>query len=210
MYRLIIVTAIGNYVVEMTPEQEKPTNDDLLKLFSETKADVEAGCFMEGWTPTDNLKCPPGVFCLGDGLDILAYHVERGIDTIAITPESATPKEDTPVPFRINTTYLDNSINAKCVRCPVNGTQIIVCYSVNGEPPTDVLDADILTGVLCEEMKHIGYLETEYLLTVLDDGKPRNFSQAAGYIEVFKEELAKQITGKTAKAWTGWKEDQEI
>ena len=50
MYRMIIVTALGNYVVEMVPEKEEPTADELMKMFLETKADVESGCFMEGWT----------------------------------------------------------------------------------------------------------------------------------------------------------------
>ena len=61
MYRMIIVTALGNYVVEMVPEKEEPTADELMKMFLETKADVESGCFMEGWTPTDGLSGAPGV-----------------------------------------------------------------------------------------------------------------------------------------------------
>ena len=77
MYRMIIVTALGNYVVEMVPEKEEPTADELMKMFLETKADVESGCFMEGWTPTDGLSGAPGVFAIGKGLEILAYHVER-------------------------------------------------------------------------------------------------------------------------------------
>lgn len=41
MYRMIIVTALGNYVVEMVPEKEEPTADELMKMFLETKADVK-------------------------------------------------------------------------------------------------------------------------------------------------------------------------
>ena len=33
MYRMIIVTALGNYVVEMVPEKEEPTADELMKMF---------------------------------------------------------------------------------------------------------------------------------------------------------------------------------
>ena len=94
MYRMIIVTALGNYVVEMVPEKEEPTADELMKMFLETKADVESGCFMEGWTPTDGLSGAPGVFAIGKGLEILAYHVERRpeFDLPPINPDNVNTR----------------------------------------------------------------------------------------------------------------------
>lgn len=45
MYRMIIVTALGNYVVEMVPEKEEPTADELMKMFLKSKADVAKWLF---------------------------------------------------------------------------------------------------------------------------------------------------------------------
>lgn len=113
MYRMIIVTALGNYVVEMVPEKEEPTADELMKMFLETKADVESGCFMEGWTPTDGLSGAPGVFAIGKGLEILAYHVERRpeFDLPPINPNTVNTRR----PLSIKFNYLGNEMTAKCM-----------------------------------------------------------------------------------------------
>ena len=110
MYRMIIVTALGNYVVEMVPENEEPTADELMKMFLETKADVESGCFMEGWTPTDGLSGAPGVFAIGKGLEILAYHVEGRpeFDLPPINPDNVNTRR----PLSLKFSYLGNEMIA--------------------------------------------------------------------------------------------------
>lgn len=207
MYKMVIVTAIGNYVAEMTPEQEEPTNDDLMKMFLETKNDVENGCFMEGWTPTDKLKGPPGVFSIGKGMEVLAYHVER-------TEEVQTPPIEEPenkiLPLTLKFIYLGNEMVAKCVQTTVDDVTIIFCYSLNGEPPTDVLSASKITETLCKCVyRDLGFSEDEYLLQVSDDGKVRNFSQAVEVLEMLAENYDILKTQHTGKAWTGWKGDEE-
>ena len=108
MYRMIIVTALGNYVVEMVPEKEEPTADELMKMFLETKADVESGCFMEGWTPTDGLSGAPGVFAIGKGLEILAYHVERRpeFDLPPINPDNVNTRRPLSLKFSLSLIHI--------------------------------------------------------------------------------------------------------
>lgn len=207
MYRMVIVTAIGNYVVEMTPEKEEPTNDDLMELFLNTRSDVEAGCFMEGWTPTDSLSSPPGVFAVGKGMDILAYHVERLYD-VPVPP--VEEKEGGVLPLTLKFLYLGNEMVAKCVQTTVDDITIIFCYSLNGEPPTDVLSTGKITETLCKCIyRDLGFSEEEYLLQVSDDGKIRNFSQAVEVLETLAENYDILKTQHTGKAWTGWKGDGE-
>ena len=147
MYRMIIVTALGNYVVEMVPEKEEPTADELMKMFLETKADVESGCFMEGWTPTDGLSGAPGVFAIGKGLEILAYHVERHpeFDLPPINPDNVNTRR----PLSLKFSYLGNEMIAKCIQDDIGSVAVIFCYAVNGEPPTDVLNTKKLSESLC-------------------------------------------------------------
>ena len=91
MYRMKIITDIGIYAVPVVTEKEDPTIDDLMGVFLETKSDLEAGCFMEGWTPEDNLVEPPGVFALGKNIQILAYHVERISEIQVAAADHRTP-----------------------------------------------------------------------------------------------------------------------
>lgn len=131
MYRMIIVTALGNYVVEMVPEKEEPTADELMKMFLETKADVESGCFMEGWTPTDGLSGAPGVFAIGKGLEILAYHVERRpeFDLPPINPDNINTRR----PLSLKFSYLGNEMIAKCIQDDIGSVQNYGYYtSYNG------------------------------------------------------------------------------
>lgn len=206
MYRLHIVTAIGTYVVAMEPEQENPTNDDLMKLFLETKSDVESGCFMEGWTPEDKIVGPPGVFALGTGLEVLAYHVERVRDIEV--PEFIQEAEVTPVTFTLD--YLGNPFHVRGVSKEIGDVNIIFCYDINGEPPTDVLDDNSLYNLLNDYMrKDKRYDPEEYLLEIATDGKPRNFSQAVEVLDKLQEGVTQFSGQKTGKAWNGWKGDAE-
>lgn len=203
MYRLIIVTEIGNYVVDMEPEQENPTNDDLMKLFLNTKSDVDAGCFMEGWTPNDNLGGPPGVFAIGPGLDILAYHVQRVVKSSLPVVDHAEPSVK---PRTIKAAYLGNMLIAKCVEKTINGVSVIVCYDVNGEVPTDVLSIDRLTHILAERIKQDTDMElSEFLIQIPEDGRPRNFSQAVEILDKLEAGYQEVSVPKTGKAWAGWK-----
>jgi hypothetical protein len=204
MYNLIIITAIGNYKVIMVPSKEDPTNDDLMAMFLETKKDIEAGCFMEGWTP-EALAGPPGVFAIGDGLEILAYHVERLTDI-------EVPKEDTewndplskPISFTIP--YLGMELHVKTVSKPVAGAPVILCYEVNGETPADVLEPSKLTEIIASYIENdVGLSVNDFLLYVVDDGKARNFSQAVSYLEELEDTHKLITTAKTGKAWEGWK-----
>lgn len=207
MYKLIIITAIGNYVVEMTPEKEDPDNDDLLKMFIETTNEVEGGCFMEGWTPNDKPGSPPGVFALAKGLDILAYHVER-TDDITI-PFDEEPDTGRVLPLSAPLQYLGNTLIAKCVVKTMGDVHVIVCYEVNGEPPTDVLDVTRLYECLHSYITFALYDEGEYLLQIMEDGKVRNFSQAAEVLEQLEEHFNQLHKEKTGKAWSGWKGDDD-
>ena len=136
----------------MVPEKEEPTADELMKMFLETKADVESGCFMEGWTPTDGLSGAPGVFAIGKGLEILAYHVER-------RPEFDLPpinqgNVNTRRPLSLKFNYLGNEMIAKCIQDDIGSVAVIFCYAVNGEPPTDVLNTKKLSESLCSCIRH--------------------------------------------------------
>lgn len=203
MYRLVIVTAIGNYTVDMGPEPENPTSDDLMKLFLDTKADVDAGCFMEGWTPNDALSGPPGVFAIGSGLDILAYHVQCVIETDLPVVDQPEPSVK---PRTIKAAYLGNTLIAKCVEKTINGVSVIVCYDVNGEVPTDVLSIDRLTDILMDRIKSDNKMElNEFLIQIPEDGKPRNFSQAVEILDKLEAGYQKVTRPKTGKAWSGWK-----
>lgn len=150
MYRMIIVTALGNYVVEMVPEKEEPTADELMKMFLETKADVESGCFMEGWTPTDGLSGAPGVFAIGKGLEILAYHVERRpeFDLPPINPDTVNTRR----PLSIKFNYLGNEMTAKCIQDDIGSVAVIFCYYVKKAHDTIPLDTPIAgcTGIVVE------------------------------------------------------------
>lgn len=207
MYRLIIITAIGNYQVEMAPDKEDPTNDDLMAMFLETKADVEAGCFMEGWTP-DAPDGPPGVFAIGDGLDILAYHVERLPDV----SEPQATEESNPLikPLSFTIPYLGMDLHTKTVAQAIHGETVILCYDVNGETPSDVLEPSQLTEVIASYIEsYVGLKASEFLVYVIDDGKTRNFSQAVDFL-IDLEDTHKLLTAaKTGKAWEGWKGEPE-
>lgn len=207
MYLLQIITAIGMYTVEMTPDKEEPTNDDLMNMFLNTQSDIQAGCFMEGWTPEDSLSGPPGVFALGEDLEILAYHVVK-VQTKGVPINPGV--EAGPLPLTIKAFYLGNELTAKCVFKRLEEVYVILCYEVNGEPPADVLDAATLTKQLSECIEtDMGYDADEYLLKVADDGGIRNFSQAVDMLEMLEENY-KTLRGKpTGKAWTGWKGDGE-
>ena len=208
MYRLTILTAIGSYLVEMVPDKEDPTNDDLMKLFLDTKSDIEAGCFMEGWTPEDNPHSPPGVFALGNGLEILAYHVQK-ITEISV-PYSEAEGESTVLPLTTTMEYLGNRLQASCVQKDINGVKVIICYSVNGETPPDVLETGRLTKLLSEYLEKIENLDPEeYLLYITDDEKNRNFSQAVEMLEELEKNHKKLTSRTTAKAWEGWKGGSE-
>ena len=207
MYKLIIITAIGNYAVEMTPEKENPDNNDLIKMFIETTNEVEAGCFMEGWTPNDKPGSPPGVFALAKGLDILAYHVERVEDIkVPVSEEHDTRRV---LPLSIPIQYLGNTLTAKCVVKLIRDVHVIVCYEVNGEPPTDVLDVGKLSEHMNSYILFTLYDEGEYLLQITEDEKIRNFSQAVEVLEKLEEDFNQLQKEKTGKAWTGWKGDDE-
>ena len=184
MYRMIIVTALGNYVVEMVPEKEEPTADELMKMFLETKADVESGCFMEGWTPTDGLSGAPGVFAIGKGLDNV----------------------NTRRPLSLKFNYLGNEMIAKCIQDDIGSVAVIFCYAVNGEPPTDVLNTKKLSESLCSCIRHhLNYADDEYLLQIAEDGIIRNYSQAEEVVKQLEDQFNTLHSNKTGKAWNGWK-----
>lgn len=204
MYRMIIVTALGNYVVEMVPEKEEPTADELMKMFLETKADVESGCFMEGWTPTDGLSGAPGVFAIGKGLEILAYHVERRpeFDLPPINPDNVITRR----PLSLKFSYLGNEMTAKCIQDDIGSVAVIFCYAVNGEPPTDVLNTKKLSESLCSCIRrYLNYADDEYLLQIAEDGIVRNYSQAEEVVKQLEDQFNTLHSNKTGKAWNGWK-----
>lgn len=206
MYRLTAVTAIGNYVVEVEPEKEDYTNDDLMELFYRVSGDMKTGAFMEGWTPTDSLSGPPGVFAL-EGVDILAFHVSRVPEPIPVSQED---QEGRIMPLTIPFDYLGNTITAKCVQGTIGGRNIIFCYSLNGETPIDVLPESkvipflesYVEGILC-------YAPEDYILHIANDGKLYNFSKAVDTLKEVAENYAAAHGVKTGKAWMGWKGDGE-
>lgn len=207
MYNLIIVTAIGNYKVEMMPDKEDPTNDDLMDMFYSTKEDIENGCFMEGWTP-DTPNGPPGVFSIGDGLDILAYHVERVSDV-------EMPKEDIEndleiKPFSFTIPYLGMDLHIKAVSKHIAGSPVILCYEVNGETPADVLEPTKLAEIIASYIENEAEISAaDFLLYVIDDGRNRNFSQAVEYLNDLEDTHKLVASAKTGKAWSGWKGEAE-
>lgn len=207
MYNLIIVTAIGSYKVEMVPDKEDPTNDDLMTMFYETKEDIENGCFMEGWTP-DAQNGPPGVFAIGTGLEILAYHVERLPDVDV--PKEGKEDDQLSKPISFTIPYLGTDLHVKTVSKHIAGSPVILCYEVNGETPADVLEPSKLTEIITSHIEsYVGLRADDFLLYVADDGKNRNFSQAVSYLEDL-EDTHKLITiAKTGKAWEGWKGEAE-
>lgn len=205
MYRMIIITAIGNYTVEMEPPNDNPTNDDLMEMFYNMKSDIEGGCFLEGWTPTDSPTDPPGVFALGDGVDILAYHVEKKTQTFIPVKEQV---KDAVLPVTYHFSYLGNVFTAKCVQREIQDITVFYCYSLNGEPPTDVLSVEKISGNLCKVLEQdSSYTPEEYLLQINDSGKPENFSQASEVLKKLAEQYKELCTKKTGKAWNGWKGD---
>lgn len=208
MYRLIIVTTIGNYKVDMTPDKENPTNDDLMVMFLNTKGDIEAGCFMEGWTP-DAPDGPPGVFAIGNGLEILAYHVER-LPDVDVPKESKEDSEQLIQPIAITVPYLGMDLHIKMVSKPIAGASVILCYDVNGETPADVLEPTKLTEIIASYIENeVGLSADKFLLYVVDDGKNRNFTQAVNYLNELEDTHTLITTAKTGKAWEGWKGELE-
>lgn len=208
MYNLIIITAIGNYRVEMVPDKEDPTNDDLMEMFLETKGDVEAGCFMEGWTP-DAPAGPPGVFAIGDSLDILAYHVER-LPDVEAPKEGKEDSEQLIQPIAITVPYLGMDLHIKTVSKPIAGSSVILCYDVNGETPADVLEPTKLTEIIASYIENeVGLSADDFLLYVVDDGKNRNFTQAVNYLDELEDTHTLITSTKTGKAWEGWKGEAE-
>ena len=214
MYRMIIVTALGNYVVEMVPEKEEPTADELMKMFLETKADVESGCFMEGWTPTDGLSGAPGVFAIGKGLEILAYHVERRPEFDLPPINSDTVNTRRPLSIKFN--YLGNEMTAKCIQDDIGSVAVIFCYAVNGGAHKiqgigagfvpDVLNTKKLSEILCSRIRHhLNYADDEYLLQIAEDGIIRNYSQAEEVVKQLEDQFNTLHSNKTGKAWNGWK-----
>lgn len=208
MYRMVIVTAIGNYRVEMTPDKEEPDNNDLLKMFLDTKNDIESGAFMEGWTPEEK-GGPPGVFAIAPGLDILAYHVEKEDDIIPPGIKKEVESELAIRPITLRPIYLGNHFICKGVTKVINDVEIIFMYEVNGETPTDVLEEGKLVDLLNKEIRIVSpeLAEKDYLLQIANDGKTRNFSQATEMLEVLEENYGQLVKEKTGKAWSGWKGD---
>lgn len=208
MYRLIVVTTIGNYKADMTPDKENPTNDDLMVMFLNTKSDIEAGCFMEGWTP-DAPDGPPGVFAIGNGLEILAYHVER-LPDVDVPKESKEDSEQLIQPIAITVPYLGMDLHIKTVSKPIAGASVILCYDVNGETPADVLEPTKLTEIIASYIENeVGLSADKFLLYVVDDGKNRNFTQAVNYLNELEDTHTLITTAKTGKAWEGWKGELE-
>lgn len=208
MYRLIIVTAIGNYKVDMTPDKDDPTNDDLMAMFLDTKGDIEAGCFMEGWTPEEP-NGAPGVFAIGSGLDILAYHVER-LPDVALPKEE--PESDDPLitPLAFTVPYLGMDLHIKTISRPIGNVPAIYCYEVNGETPADVLEPEKLHEVLAVYIENeIKLNPKDFALYVETDGKTRNFSQAVEQLNYLADTFTLIATPKTGKAWEGWKGEPE-
>lgn len=208
MYRLIVVTTIGNYKADMTPDKENPTNDDLMVMFLNTKSDIEAGYFMEGWTP-DAPDGPPGVFAIGNGLEILAYHVER-LPDVDVPKESKEDSEQLIQPIAITVPYLGMDLHIKTVSKPIAGASVILCYDVNGETPADVLEPTKLTEIIASYIENeVGLSADKFLLYVVDDGKNRNFTQAVNYLNELEDTHTLITTAKTGKAWEGWKGEME-
>lgn len=204
MYRMKIITDIGIYAVPVVTEKEDPTIDDLMGVFLETKSDLEAGCFMEGWTPEDNLVEPPGVFALGKNIQILAYHVERisEIQVAAAEPQDA----DRMRPFTRKIEYLGNTLYFAFVTCKKEQKNFLYCYSVNGEPPTDVLELKRLRELVEKDItENVGDVQ-DCVVFFSEDGHVRNFSQATETLSDLISKYREVTKEKTGKAWNGWKE----
>lgn len=206
MYRLKIITDIGIYAVPVVTEKEDHTIDDLMGAFLETKSDLEAGCFMEGWTPEDNLVEPPGVFALGKNIQILVYHVER-VSEIQVT--AAEPQDaDRMRPLTRKIAYLGNTLYFAFVTCKKEQKKFLYCYSVNGEPPTDVLELKKLRELVEKDIREnweTGNIQ-DCVVFFSEDGHVRNYSQATETLNDLISKYHEVTKGKTGKAWNGWKE----
>ena len=207
MYRLIVVTNIGNYAVEVTIENPNHTVDELIAHLYQLKKELETGCFMEGWTPSDSQNDPPGVFCLGDDVEILAYHAERILPFEV--PKFAAEDKVQVLPLVLKGPYLGEILIAKCVTKVIKDVHAIFCYEVNGETPTDVLRMVKLSEVLNNHIALTHCMPGEYLLQIAEDGKIRNFSQASEVLDTLEENFKALQQKKTGKAWNGWKGDDE-
>lgn len=206
MYRMKIITDIGMYAVPMVVEKENPTADDLISMFLDTKSDLEAGCFMEGWTPEDNLTEPPGVFALGKNIQLLAYHVER-VSEIQIA--AAEPKNtDSMRPITRKIDYLGNKLYFAFVVSKKENKNFLYCYSVNGEPPTDVLELKRLRDLIEKDIVKGGGNIQDYVVFFSEDGRIRNFSQATETLSSLIEKYHEVTKEKTVKAWNGWREGE--
>lgn len=204
MYRMKIITDIGMYVVPVVTEKEDPTIDELMGMFLETKSDLEAGCFMEGWTPEDNLVEPPGVFALGKNIQILAYHIERVSKIQAAAAEPQDADRMRPVARKIK--YLGNTLYFAFVTCKKEQKNFLYCYSVNGEPPTDVLELKRLRELVEKDIAEgVGDVQ-DYVVFFSEDGHVRNFSQATETLNDLISKYREVTKEKTGKAWNGWKE----
>lgn len=206
MYRMIAVTAMGNYTVEISPEKEDPTNNELMELFYGVSGDMKNGSFMEGWTPTDSLSGPPGVFALAD-VDILAFHVVRVPDPVPLSQEAQGSRI---IPLALHFKYLGNTVTAKCVQGEIGDKLAIFCYSLNGETPNDVLSESKSRPLLESAIEYTLLRAPEdYVLSIADDGKLYNFSQAVDMLKQVTETYAASHGEKTGRAWPGWKGDTE-
>lgn len=207
MYRIKIITDIGIYAVPMEVETEKedPTINDLMLTFLETKSDVEAGCFMEGWTPEDNLTEAPGVFALGKNIQILAYHVERVSEIRVATAEPQDAHRMRPLTRKID--YLGNTLYFAFVTSRAEQKTFLYCYSVNGEPPTDVLELKRLRELIEKDITKVSGDIRDYVVFFSEDGHVRNFSQATETLNDLISKYREVTKEKTGKAWNGWKED---
>ena len=204
MYKLMIITPLGNYLAEMTPTQEEPTNDDLMAMFIETVNEVEGHCFMEGWTPNDDPAGPPGVWAFGKDIEILAYHVIREAEIVE-APKAVEPGSNI-IPDVMKLDYLGNTLTVKSAFTHIDDVATFFVYDINGETPTDVLAEEKIEALMVNRLK-IDYAPDEFLVLVAHDGEIRNFVTATNDLKAL---IAKRQAIKgNAMAWNGWKGGEE-
>lgn len=208
MYIMTVVTEIGNYIVEADGYIEDVV-DGLIKGCTNLVNDITAGCFMEGWVPGEDPRTqPPGLWAMGKDAKILGYHVERLKEEPPVMPVETT--EYRVAPRTLVFDYLGVKTTAHCIEKVIDGVRVIYCYSVNGEPPTDVMAEDKVRNFLIYDcINNEGMEEDEFMVYVASDGRPRNFSQAVEELELIEQNIDIVKTARNAKAWTGWKGGDE-
>jgi hypothetical protein len=213
MKRLEIITNAGVYTAEVDPFEyvvggdEAPTEEQLFDL---VRKDALSGCYLVGWTPTDDKKSdPPCIFAIEQGARVIStkiyeYH-SVGVEGFNA---DATSTPNTVYPFTYFGEYLNNKLKITGVAYRTDTTEYILPVFVNDQPATEYMKPAALAQQLqlCKEAE--GVAPTDYLIIIPDVWL--NEKNASDYLVSYVNEAEPQTTvhGKgTAKAWAGWNEE---